>query len=382
MKNLIPFVLLVITITLFSSCEEELGLINPGPTFNMDKFEQNLINAVNAGGDSPVAWAYTISQNGTLARSKAFGNARISIDGQMGFTLNKEINIASISKFYTAIAAMQLLDVNGLTIDSKIISWLPASWVKGPGVNNLTFKDLLKHQSGLQSINSNFDSTLSYSGLQSCIQTGVVNAKTRNYLNVNFALFRVLIPSLWSALPGSPAINIENDANTQFMYLLYMQENIFDRLDLPLVGCMPEDRQSSTLYYNVNDPAGNNAGAYYGEWNSKSGGGGYFMTPLEMAKVNAYFEHTEVLISKELRDIMKEHRIGMDSQVASIEEYGKYYGKNGSISNGAGQGVLGQIAIFPYNGVDCVVIMNTQGVTLQNNTIGLMIYNAYNDAWE
>lgn len=360
--------------------------INAPERFDIDAFEQNLIDYVNWGNDQPIGWAYTISQQGQLKRSNAYGLARLPIDGQQDFTVNKEINVASISKFYTAIAALQLIEANGLTIDSKIASWLPASWTKGPGVNNLTFKDLLKHESGLQSTNSNFDNTLGYEGLKTCIQTGVVNAKTRNYLNVNFALFRVLIPSLWKPLSDN-AIDVENDANTQFMYLLYLQENIFDRIDLPLVGCTPEAWEDATLYYNVNDFASNTAGVYYSSWNNKCGGGGYFMSPMEMAKVNAYFEHTDVLLSNDMKQVMKTHRLGLDSAPsASLEIHGKYYGKNGSISNGNGQGILGQIAMFPINGVDCVVIMNTQGVTLRddnnNNSLSRMIYKAYNDAWK
>ena len=371
------------------SCEKDDSVTefqSNAPIFDIDLFEENLINYVNAGGDAPVGWAYTISKNGNLAKSDAFGKARIAIDGNVNFTLNKEINIASVSKFYTAIAAMQLLEANNLTIEDKINEWLPDSWTKGPGISELTFKDLLKHESGLQSTNNNFDTTLGYEGLKTCIQTGVVNATTRNYLNVNFALFRVLIPSLWSALEGSPAIDIENDANTQFMYLLYMQENIFDRLSLPLVGCFPEDRETSTLYYNVNDPANSTNGQYYGSWNNKSGGGGYFMTTLEMAKVNAYFEHTEILVSKEQRDIMKLHRLGMDNSSASNEIHGKYYGKAGGIGTSSdpsvSQGVQTQIQMFPINGIDCVVVMNCQGVTFQGTTsLRQLIFNAFNDAW-
>lgn len=379
------FFLLLIT---FTNCEVEDAineLQTNTPIFNMELFEQNLIDYVEAGGDNPVGWAYTISHNGNLEKSNAFGSARTSADGQMDFTLNKEINIASVSKFYTAIAVMQLLEANDLTIEDDIANWLPDSWVIGPGVNNLSFKDLLKHESGLQSTNNNFDTTLGYQGLKDCIETGVVNSKSRNYLNVNFALYRVLIPSLWSNLEGSPAIDIENDANTQFMYLLYMQQNIFDRLSLPLVGCFPESRELSTLYYNAND--GNNTnGQYYGSWNNKSGGGGYFMTTLEMAKVNAYFEHTEVLVNKDQRDLMKLHRLGMDIADPADEEHGNYYGKAGSIGTSSdpsvSQGVRTQIVMFPSNGIDCVIVMNSQGVTLQGTTsLRQMIYDAYNNAW-
>jgi len=83
---------------------------------------------------------------------------------------------------------------------------------------------------------------------------------------------------------------------------------------------------------------------------------------------------------------MKDNYIGFE-EGSSMELHGKYYGKGGSISNGsAGQGVVGEVVIFPFNGVDCVVIMNTQGNTFNdpngNNSIRAAIYQAYNDAWE
>jgi D-alanyl-D-alanine carboxypeptidase len=381
MKSIIQISLLLIVSSLFTSCKKDLTLLSPGPKFNMDLFEQNINDYVNFGLLDPIGWGYTISQKGTLAKSGAFGDARNEADGQLDFTLNKKINVASVSKFYTAIGAMQLLEENNLTIDSLIAPWLPNSWLRGPGVASLTFGDLLTHTSGLQSTNNNFSVTLGYSGLQTAITTGVINPKTRNYLNVNFALFRVLIPSLWAALPGSPAINIESDISTQVNYIRYMQQNIFDLLDLPLVGCAPESRATSTLYYNAAD--GNTvSGAFYDDWSAICGGGGYFMTLMEMAKTQAFFEHTEVLLSNASKAIMKANRIGMDLAFAASEVHGSYYGKNGSIANVTNQGVLTQIEIFP-NGVDIVVVMNTQGATFRNNvSLKQMIYDAYNNAWE
>ncbi len=390
-KQVLAYSLLpIFSIFLLVSCETEDDIANLQtnvPIFNLDLFEQNIINYTNAGGNTPVGWSYTISANGNLARSNAYGQARTMVDGSLEFSLNKEINVASISKFYTAIAVMQLLEANSLTIDDKITEWLPASWAQGSGVSDLSFKDLLTHRSGLESTNNNFNTTLGYQGLAVCIRTGAINSKNYRYRNVNFALFRVLIPSLWSTLENSPVIDIENDANTQFMYLLYMQQNIFDRLSLPLVGCVPEDSSIATLYYNVNAPSNNSTGRFYDSWNHIAGGGGYFMTPIEMAKVIAFFEHSEILVTQDQRDVMKLHRIGMDRANPTNEIHGNYYGKNGSIGTSddpsVSKGVLTQMVMFPINGIDCVVVMNCQGVTL-NNGVNLrqMIYDAYNNAWE
>lgn len=378
MMVMIPFSLLNL------SCEKDSHdkILQPElPQPNIDKFAENLENYINWNNDEPIGWAYSISQNGVLRKAKPFGDARTAADGRMDFATTKKINVASVSKFYTAIAVMQLLEANNLTIDDKIESYLPpAWWQKGPGVNNLTFRELLTHTSGLQSTNTDFSNTLSYAGIKTCIETGVVNSKERNYLNVNFALFRILIPSLWNNLPGSPGVDLNSANSTQFVYQAYMEQKVFQPIGLNNIDCVPEGRTVSTLYYNVNNQ-NSGSGLYYGDWTAISGGGGFFMTTIEMAAVNASFEHTEALLSKAQRDIMKENRIGMDPGIESMELHGKYYGKNGSIVNG-GQGVLIQIEMFPLNGIDCVVVMNTQGVTFKNSSLKRTIYEAYNDSWE
>ncbi|KZS39379.1 hypothetical protein AWE51_12620 [Aquimarina aggregata] len=382
--------ILFLSIFILTSCETDdtiNDLQTNGPVFDINLFEQNIINYVNSGGNTPVGWSYTISKNGNLARSNSYGQARTAVDGVLDFTLDKEINVASVTKFYTAIAVMQLLETNNLTIDDKISEWLPSSWPQGPGVSDLTFKDLLTHRSGLESSNNNFNTTLGYQGLAVCIRTGVINSKNYNYLNVNFALYRVLIPSLWSALPNAPTIDINSDTDTRSKYIQYMQQNIFDRISLPDVGCSPEPEDIVTLYYNVNDINTNANGLVYSDWNNKAGGGGYYMTTIEMAKVIAFFEHSEILVNQNQRAIMKLHRIGMDRADLADEIHGNYYGKGGSIGTNSNQtlskGVLTQMVMFPINGIDCVVVMNCRGVTLNNNTnLRQMIYDAYNNAWQ
>lgn len=372
----------------FLACENNSpSLQNNGLVFNIDKFEENLIDYITFYGKEPVGWAYTISANGQLQKSFADGMARTADDGELPFTLDKEINVASVTKFYTAIAAMQLLEANNISVDEKIDSWLPSSWAQGPAINNLSFGDLLSHHSGLKSENTNFSTTLTYQGLKDCIETGVVKLKSREYLNVNFALFRILIPSLWSALNANLDIDLESDANTQYWYLLYMQQYIFDEMNLANVGCVPEDRSIATLYYNVDDPVLNRKGDFYDNWNAWAGGGGYFMTVLEMAKVLAYFEHTNNLLSEQQRNIMKENRFGMEEEDASLEIHGSYFSKGGSISNSdtqsETQGVLTQMVMFPSNGIDCVVVMNSRNQTFKDDkNLRQTIYNAYNDAWE
>lgn len=378
--RLAVLVLGMMGILLLPSCKKSSkDKIAAGPTFDLDLFETELKASIQPSG--AIGWTYVISQNGLYARGGAFGKSRNNADGSRTMTINRKINIASVSKFLTAIAVMQLLERRNLTENSAIGPWLPGHWSKGPGVATLTFGDLLGHTSGLSSANSQFRKTLGYAGLQLTIDTGVIFPQGYLYRNANFALFRILIPSLWKGLSDAPNIGILDSATTENTYLQYMDEHVFSPIGLNNVTCEPEARSIATLYYAVGDGETTN-GNPYDSWSSMSGGGGYYMTTFELATVMAYFEHTEILVSKEARTTMKANRFGMDRQSASYEQHGLYFGKNGSIING-GQGTIEQVVIFP-NGIEVVVMFNTQGMIFAGGETSLSraIFDAYNKSWK
>lgn len=326
----IPFILLSIAI----SCQTNNEPAFQGPQvaqFNLDLFEQNLIDYVNWDNDAPVGWTYAITKDGQLVRSGAFGNAIQEPDGTIqAMTVNKELNIASITKFYTAIAVMQLLEELNLTIHSLIDPFFPPSWTIGPYMDDMTFAHLLRHESGLDTGNTDFDNTLSYAAIKQSVQdgVGVPPPDQSDYDNINFAIFRILIPAMQNQVPNAPITDLSSDADTQLAYKNYMQTNIFNVAGLANVD-FTEESPSPARYYNVDDPANNISGTTYGDWDHISGGGGYFMTIIEMAAVNAYFEHTDNLITENSKNIIKENYLGLDSYFDgdSRELHGKYYGK-------------------------------------------------------
>lgn len=350
------------------------------PVFSLDSFENQLKTSFGPSG--AIGWSYAIVKDGLYARGNAYGKARNNADGSRSFTLNRKINIASVSKFLTAVAVMQLLDARGLTPESKINNWLPPSWNKGPGVSEITFGDLLGHTSGLSSYNTQFSKTLGYTGLQLMIDSGKIRSTNYNYLNANFAIFRVLIPSLWKGLDGAPTIGLLDSATTENVYLQYMREKVFEPIGLNNIDCEAEWRSIATLYYATTDLEVGN-GSFYGSWSSIAGGGGYYMTTMELAAVLAYFRHSEILLKKEQRQIMEANRYGMDRVDEAREIHGNYYGKNGSISDGAGRGTYEQIVMFP-NGIEVVVMFNTQGMVFAGGeqNIRRAIYDAYNKSWK
>lgn len=378
----------------FSGCDDNdtPGVNSVATVFDIDVFEQLVADRINGlgNGNMPIGWAYVINKDGQYYSSGAFGRARNAADPPLiDFSENKRLNVASVSKFFTAIAVMQLLDQRNLSLDAFVSPWLPPSFIEGagPGIVNglipgLTFRDLLTHRSGLQSANNNFSATLCYTCMDNVIAVGATGDKNqRNYLNVNFALFRVIIPALWRGLPGGPPASEElSDANTQARYIEYMQKNVFTPAGVSGADCIGESQTQATMYYNVNDL--NAAGLSYGDWTALSGGGGYYLSAIEIAKVLALFENSETLVSSATRTLMRENRIGFDTPNAERELHGEYFGKGGSITNN-GRGVRLQTLSYPISRVELVIVMNTQGVNFQPaNSLSDLMHRAYNDAWQ
>lgn len=371
---------ILIGLLFVSSCKKEVADKKYlGAEFSLDKFEQELKSSIGPSG--AIGWTYIINQNGLFARGGGFGKSRNNADGNRSMTINRKIYVASCSKFLTAIAVMQLMERRSLTKDNKIAQWLPLNWNKGPGVSNITFGDLLGHTSGLSSVNSSFNTTLSYTGLRLMIDTGAIKSKNYNYLNANFALFRVMIPAMWKGLDDAPVMGLMDSATTETNYIKYMQEHVFEPIGLNNINCEPEDRNISTLYYTTTDGENNN-GIYYTSRTSIAGGGGFFLTTFELATVLAYYKHSNVMLSNASRTIMEENRFGLERKLDSYEQHGAYYAKNGSNTTN-GQGTYVQIAMFP-NDIEVVVMFNSQGMTFAGGetTISQAIFDAYNKSWE
>ena len=112
------------------------------------RFEQAL------GGGASFGYSWAIAQNGVVVRRGAGGTARVLASGKsVPFTPATMSQAASTSKTLSAVLLMKVLRDRGLSVDAKVGPYLPSCWRKGPGVAQLTFRDLLAHQTGFKDAN-------------------------------------------------------------------------------------------------------------------------------------------------------------------------------------------------------------------------------------
>jgi CubicO group peptidase (beta-lactamase class C family) len=270
------------------------------PVFSMNQFEQNIRDAL-AG--QTLGYAYVINQNGLLNRAGQFGFARTGADLPLILqSPSKEINIASISKTVTAVAIMRLLTARGLSVDSSIAPWLPPSWQLGSGVVNLSFRDVMTHRSGL---NMNNNGPYDYDSLRNYIFFGVNGPKTFTYQNTNFALFRVMLPSLWGINPVVFQF-IPPEVWTAAVYIYYVRSQVLQPMGIT-ANCNSSD-PNPTLFYRF--PYDNSQGVFAGNWFSICGSGGWYMSARELAAFLAFQRYDNGTLTPAARQLMDFNFLG------------------------------------------------------------------------
>lgn len=257
--------------------------------------------------DQVVGYAYVINHDGNVARSNAHGFARTAQDDQLDMSINTRSYVASVTKQITAVATIRILEEAGLSINTRIDSYLPDDWVKGSGfwgINGLTFKQLMDHTSGLGQVFDDMKANDDQSGLDSWgndwdgLQFVVANGTTPDsysYKNANYALLRILIPQVWVQMGGAPYIEV-TEGNHSSMYLAYVQQNIFEPAGIYNVACWLQPAQQEALAYSM-DYVEQGGVEHTQSLQSCGGHAGFRLSALELASYLAHLRHTSEIIS-------------------------------------------------------------------------------------
>jgi CubicO group peptidase (beta-lactamase class C family) len=229
------------------------------------------------------------------------------------------VNVASVGKMFTTIAVLQSLARHHLSIDSRIWPFLPPDWVKGPGIDTITFRELLTHRAGFRLDSGRVFATDDAAREQ--VRQGIqqIDKQVADYNNINFTIFRDMLPFMEGVPDPGPAARAA--AATRF-FISYVQRQVFDPVGVKDATCAPV-RDAMLMY--PPPGAGTAPGKQAPVPPSACSGGGWFMTPASMLRVLQGLISGS-LLSTSQRQQMDRNCLGWD---CSITSQAGYRGKTG-----------------------------------------------------
>ena len=224
------------------------------------------------------------------------------------------VNVLSVGKMFTTIAVLQSLARHHRSIDSRIWPFLPPDWVKGPGIDTITFRELLTHRAGFR-----LDSDLVFKTSDAAreqIRQGIqqIDKQVADYNNINFTIFRDMLPFMEGVRDPGPAARA---AAADRFFLTYMQRQVFDPVGVTDATCAPV-RHAMLMY--PPPGAGTAPGKQAPVPPSACSGGGSFMTPASMLRVLQGLIRGS-LLSTSQRQQMDRNCLGWDCSVTSQTGY-------------------------------------------------------------
>ena len=229
------------------------------------------------------------------------------------------VNVLSVGKMFTTIAVLKSLARHHLSTGSRIWPFLPPDWVKGPGVDTITFGELLTHRAGFR-----LDSGLVFNtdnAAREQIRQGIqqVDQRVADYNNIDFTIFRDMLPLMGGAAEPGPAARA---AAANRFFITDIQRQVFDPVGVTEARCAPV-RNAMLMYPPPGARTARGRQAPAGP--SGCSGGGWFMTPASMLRVLDGLISGSLLSSSQRRQ-MDRNCLGWD---CSITGQAGYRGKGG-----------------------------------------------------
>lgn len=321
------------------------------PKLNIGGFGQEFHNKIK---DQVTGYAMQLRQNGAPVYTLIWNWSQTPADANQGWKLDTRMHVASVSKYITAIAMVKLLDAKGISLDAKIINYLPAHWVKGPKVNLVSFRQLLTHRSGFATKTSSSD----YNFMKQMVAMGAPTNGTYDYENMNFGLCRLLLAVINGNIPQNFNIGAMTDQVWDAVgisaYKSYCQTNIFTPAGVANASFEPLPAYKNALAYKF--PHNNVDGWNSGNLASVSGGAGWRLSVDDLLKVMDHVRRRNTIIPAARMQQALDSALGIDQIIDTPA--GKLYNKNGAWGDGIGRTEQSVIYFFP-NGMELVVLTNS-----------------------
>ena len=325
------------------------------PTLSLGTFGLKIHKALR---DSSAGYMLQVRQNGVLVHTGVWNWAQTPTDLGQGWSETTRMHVASASKFLTAVALVKALDAKGISYNAKIVGYLPTYWAKGPKIDQITFRHLLTHTSGVSANNSATD----YAYMKAKVAAGVSSVGTGAYANMNFGLMRILIPIInGSVSKGAKYSDLSflNDLTWDAVTIKYYKQNMQDKVFTPAgvvaAGFAPTFYYKNALAYKSSYALNTEPGWNSGDLTTVAGPAGWRLSTKELLNVMNHVRRKNTIISAAKAQYMLDNYFGIDQVISTPA--GKIYNKNG------GWGKYGRkeqcVAYFLPNGMELALFVDS-----------------------
>lgn len=301
-----------------------------------------------------VGYSLQLRRYGRPMLDQQWNWAQIPMDDYVPWTSSVKMHVASVSKLITAMALTKLLQDHGISPDSPMAAWLPPYWQKGPGVERITFRQLLTHTSGLVVLDEKQPGPSDFQFMKDQIALGAIG-KPAVYRNMNFGLCRILIAMIDGAIPfryfASGLTDAFWDLTTIAAYKRYVQQNVFDPVGV-----------TSAFTHGDQDALAYPFPAVVKGWNSNdmttmSGCCAWHLSVDDLLTVMAAFRRRGFIVEPAVAQKMLDRQFGLD--VKRDTPLGRIYAKGGFWSFQDGKFVEQSNVFFLPKGMELVILANS-----------------------
>jgi CubicO group peptidase (beta-lactamase class C family) len=295
-------------------------------------------------------YAFAVLQNGRVVASGAQGQSRLPTNPPATkWTTRTRMRLASVSKTVTAVAMLKILSATGHSINDAFYPLIQSRCPQaGPGVNTVTFANLLTMKSGMKP-DGILNVTDIWAYLSEYMQKPLDGTPgiTYAYSNTNFTILQAIISIL-----ADPAANGGNGIDP---YVKYVSDQVLKPMGVSLTDFnpVPDPESTATLAYGISDTR---PGQYWGELNCV-GPGGWVSSAEALLKFAAGVRNNVVLTPDATAGMfMNEYGWYIYDGL-----YGQYFHHNGMLVNGLDprQG-LGTGLVHFAGGYDAVLLVNSE----------------------
>jgi len=336
----------------------QFGCNKPGPKDEIATFIEDLASKDRFSG------AVLIAKDGKPILEKAYGLANRDYD--VSNRLDTKFNLGSMSKMFTAIAILQLVEQGRLAVDDSIIEHVP-DYPNQEVAGRVTIHHLLTHTSGLGDFfTEEFFKTSKdrFRALQEYLPLFVDNplrfepGAQFSYSNAGYIVLGLIIEEI-----------------TGQSYFDYVRENIYQPCGMTNTDSYELDQvvQNIAVGYSIDIRDGGRLknNLFFIPIKGSSAGGGYSTVEDMLNFSNCLVNHQ--LLSPELTEILLEGKVE-NPDLGGNAKYGYGFGDR-MINNhrvvghsGGAPGICANLDIFLDLGYTVVILSNSDNACLQVRT--------------